>query len=248
MIVVILCAGYGTRLYPYTLDMPKALLDINGKPLLSFTIENVLRIRNIKKIYVVSNDCFFSKFDEWKCISPRIEIINDFTKTNEARIGGVMDFALALKKIGNEDILVLLGDNYFSFPLKDFASFFKSHRRTSIALYDIKDKEQAKRFGVLEINDSKIISLEEKPENPKSTFVSTGCYIFSKEKIKDLYAYINSDKKKEGMAYIIKDFLEKEEDVRGFVFEERWYDIGTIEDYERIKREIKDMKEKLSKK
>lgn len=241
MKAVILCAGYGTRLYPYTIDMPKALLDVNGKPLLSYTIENISEVENINKIYVVSNDCFFSKFNEWRNINPKIEVINDGTKTNETRIGGVMDFALALEKIESEDILILLGDNYFNFPLKDFISFFESHRKISIALYNIKNKERAKRFGVLEMNGSKIIGLEEKPENPKSTFISTGCYLFPKEKIKALREYIISDKKKEGIAYIIKDFLEKGEDVRGFVFNAEWHDIGTIEDYERIKKEIKDM-------
>ncbi|MDP3027871.1 MAG: NTP transferase domain-containing protein, partial [Nanoarchaeota archaeon] len=66
MKAVILCAGYATRLYPFTINEPKALLMVNGKPLLSYTVNNMERIREIDKIYVVTNDKFNKNFIEWK--------------------------------------------------------------------------------------------------------------------------------------------------------------------------------------
>src|SRR3989344_2431615 len=107
MKAVILCAGYATRLYTFTINEPKALLMVNGKSLLSYTVKNIERIREIDRIYVVTNDKFNKNFIEWKQKeNPLIEIINDGTSKNEERIGGVMDFSLALENI-NDDIFVV---------------------------------------------------------------------------------------------------------------------------------------------
>ncbi len=87
MKAVILCAGYATRLYPFTINEPKALLMVDGMPLLSYTIRNLSGIDKIDKIYIVTNDKFNDNFLEWKKKEDkRIEIINDGTKTNEERI------------------------------------------------------------------------------------------------------------------------------------------------------------------
>lgn len=243
MKLIMLCAGYATRLYPYTINSPKALLEVGDKPLLTYTLDNIKGIGDLDKIYVVTNDKFYPRFLSWsKNLDSRIEIINDNTKTNEERLGGVGDFAIALEKCPSDDLFVLLGDNFFNFPLKKFVNFFNKSKKCSIALHDIKNADDAKRFGVLEADEAgKIIGFEEKPPNPKSTLISTGAYIFPSESINGLRDYIASDKKKEGMAYIIKDFLENGEYINGFVFDEQWYDIGTMQDYQRINEEIKEM-------
>ncbi len=250
MRAVILCAGYATRLYPFTINEPKSLLMVHGKPLLSYTVKNLEDIKEIDEIYVVTNNKFNNNFSDWKQKEDnRIEIINDGTSKNEERIGGVMDFALALRKCKDDDILVIFGDLYFNFPLKRFVNYFNKNRKISVALHDLKDREKAKRFGVLEMDGERIIGFEEKPENPKSTLINAGAYIFPKEAIIDLKNYIDSDKNKENIGYMIIDFIEQGKDIRGFVFDEEWRDIGTIEDYEKIKREIREMeKVKIGKK
>lgn len=241
MKAVILCAGYATRLYPFTINEPKALLMVNGKPLLLYTVKNIERIREIDKIYVVTNDKFNKNFIEWKQNEDsNVEIINDGTSKNEERLGGVMDFALALEKI-EDDIFVVFGDLFFNFPLKKFVNYFNKNKKICVALHDLKDREKAKRFGVLKMDEERIIGFEEKPENPKSTLINAGAYIFPKEAIADLKSYIKSDKNKENIGYIIMDFIRQGKEVRGFAFEEDWHDIGTIEDYEKIKKEIKEM-------
>jgi glucose-1-phosphate thymidylyltransferase len=245
MKAVILCAGYATRLYPYTIDAPKALLEVGDRPLLSYAIENIKDIADMDEIYVVTNNKFYPKFLSWSNnLDSRIEIINDNTKTNEERLGGVGDFAIALEKCVDDDIFVLLGDNFFNFPLKKFVDFFKESKKCCIALHDIKSKEEARKFGVLETRGNKIVGFEEKPKEPKSTLISTGAYIFPRDFTKKLRDYIDSGKNKEGIGYIIQDFIASGLDINGFVFDEQWYDIGTMEDYKRINEEIKGMKRK----
>jgi len=240
MKAVILCAGYATRLYPLTLDKPKSLLEISGKPLLNYIIEKVEKINEIDEIFIVTNEKFFRDFEEWleKCngkFAKKIEIINDKTKTNETRIGGIgdLDFTIREKRI-DEDLLVVLGDNLFDFDLNGIFSAFKKNNEVTVGVYDLKEKEQAKNFGVLKIKNQKLISFEEKPQNPKSTIVSTGIYLFPKKEIKTINDYMTTDKPKDGPGYFILDLLKKQE-IRIFEFKGRWFDIGTKEVYEKIK-------------
>jgi len=209
MKAIILCAGYATRLYPFTINEPKALLQVNGFPLLSYTIKNLQEIKEIDKIYIVTNNKFYENFKSWKKEQDsRVELINNETNTNEERLGGVVDLNLALQKFKEDDFLIILGDNFFNFQLKKFVGFFKQKKAICIALHDIKDIEKAKRFGVVSVDKkNRVLNFEEKPSEPKSTLISTGAYIFTKKDLEDIRKYIELGKPKEGPGYIIKDFL-----------------------------------------
>ena len=183
MKAIILCAGYSTRLYPLTLDKPKALLKIKGKSLLSNIIEKIPK--EIKDIIIVSNGKFYKNFLEWaEKYERQIKVLNDRTSSNETRFGGIGDLSFAIKKENiNDDILVILGDNLFDFNLDDFIGYFEKHKKTLVGVYEF-PHEELKKLGVVEVKNNKIISFEEKPEKPKSSLASTGIYIFSKDDLK----------------------------------------------------------------
>ena len=237
MKAIILCAGYATRLYPLTLDKPKSLLPINGNPILSYTLEKLEEINEIDSIYVVSNSKFYNHFLKWsKSVSTqkKLKIIDNGTSSNGDRLGGIGDMWFTIEREGiNDDILVILGDNLFDFRIKPMTDFFKTHNKTALGVYNMKDKQKLKTMGVVSVKDNKVISFEDRPENPKSNLASTGLYIFSRDDIPKIKEYINSGKKREGPGFLILYWLK--DGIYAHLFNGKWYDIGTKEVYNKIK-------------
>ncbi len=183
MRVILLCAGYATRLYPLTENTPKPLLPVGGKPMLEWILDRVREISSVKSVYAVTNQKFSGHFEKWaanvKYPWP-VDIINDRTTSNENRLGAIGDLAYALKQknIGSEDLLVLAGDNLFTFDLVDFVKKAQSHRPAgAIAVYDVKDRELAKQYGLVVTTPlGKVQRFLEKPPEPPTTLASCGIY------------------------------------------------------------------------
>ncbi len=242
MKAIILAAGYATRLYPLTIDKPKALLPIkDNKPILNYIIEKIENVEDIDKIFIVTNDRFYLQFVWWLSTNgfkKEIEILNDGTTSNETRLGGIGDLYFVIKEKNIEDdILVLACDNLFDSSLVSFVDFFKKKRTVINAIFELEDKEEARKFGVVEVDDKgKIIEFEEKPKEPKTNLISRAIYIFPKDVLKDIEEYMKTDKPKDAPGFLIRDFCKKQE-VYTFLFKGGWFDIGCKEDYEKAKKE-----------
>ena len=237
MKAIVLAAGYATRLYPITIDYPKHLLEIAGRPIIDYIIEKIEKLSDIDEIIIVVNDKFYMDFvwvlERYKG-NKKIELINDGTTSADNRLGAIGDLWLAIEKKNiNEDMLVVLGDNLFDFSLNDMVDFYKSKRRTTVGVYKLGDKEQAKRFGVVEIEGEKIVGFEEKPENPKTDLVGIGIYLHPKDDIKKIEEYLKINNPKDAPGNLIK-YLVDTQDVYGCGFNGKWYDIGTQEVYEEV--------------
>jgi len=242
MKVLILAAGYATRLHPLTLNTPKPLLPIGGKAIIDRIIDNVLAIKEIDFIYVVTNAKFFPHFKEWLKTAPcgdKATIINDGTTTNENRYGAIKDIEITVAEERiDDDLLVIAGDNLFGFNMQDFSLFAREKSDGStVALYDIGSRDAATRYGVVSVDEHlRVIDFEEKPSQPKTTLVSTGVYYFPKEKLSFLKEYVKiQDKKLDAPGYYVS-WLSKKDTVYGFIFQEEWYDIGDMESYKEADR------------
>lgn len=245
MKVLVLAAGYAVRLKEIAQDTPKPLLEINRKKILDRIVGKVLNIKGVDAIYIITNAKFFEKFQAWANGSAdknKIAVINDGTVSNETRLGAIKDIALAIeKKSIDEDLLIVAGDNLFDFNLSDFLKFARTHSDgISVALHDIKDHVLARNFGVVAIDtEDRIVDFEEKPENPKSTLISTGIYYFPKAKIALLKNYVKDANKLDAPGYYI-DWHSRNDKAYGFGFKEDWYDIGSVESYKKADREYKE--------
>ena len=232
MKALILAAGYAVRLYPLTEQQAKPLLKVGGKAIIDYTLEKLSEVPEIKDVFVITNDRFYDNFVQWKkgySNNLNIVIINDGTKNNEDRLGAIGDLHLVLQQQHiNEDLLVIAGDNLFQFSLKDFVSFFNQEKSTVVAFHDFKNVETIKgKYGVGVLDGHNLIEFEEKPLNPSSTLVSTACYLFTAADLPLIQDLIRCGKV-DAPGYLIRWLLQKSR-VRGFVFDEQWFDVGSFE-------------------
>jgi len=239
----LLAAGYATRLYPLTKDKPKPLLEVGGRPIVDHIIKNIEDIEEVDEIFIVTNDRFYGHFQGWLSefrSTKKIKIVNDGTTSNEDRLGslGDVDFVIEQENI-QDSIMVVAGDNLFEFSLKEFVESHKEHNKSAVALYDVQDKELAKHYGIVGVNDDgKMIEFEEKPSSPKSTLASTGVYIYPPHVLPMLQDFVkryeNSDK-----AGNFLEWLHKEEHVYCYITDKSWFDIGNLDQLEKAKKEFK---------
>ena len=237
MKALILAAGYGTRLYSLIQNTPKAFLKINGKPLIHYLLEKLNNLNDLSEVLVVTNNKFFVSFEDWAKqqdhFSFSIRIINDKTNSAEDRLGSIGDIQYVLQENGmNHDLLVMGSDNLFDYRLKDFISFSqKKSPGISIGVYDIGSLENAQLFGVVRIDqEDKVVSFEEKPENPQSSLVAMCLYYFPKDSLPLVEAYLKETKKSDRAGDYIR-WMQGKKSVFGFKFIGKWYDIGSVESY-----------------
>ena len=127
MKVIILAAGYATRLYPLTLTRPKPLLPVAGQPMIDYVLDNLAPIGGLDRIYVVTNAKFVSHFEQWAAdyrahkANLNFTIVNDRSTDDSNKLGAIGDihFVLEQQRV-NDDLIVVAGDNLFSEKLSGF--------------------------------------------------------------------------------------------------------------------------------
>jgi len=166
---IILAGGKGTRLRPATQITNKTLIPILNIPMILYPMET-LKTFGIKDILVVSGGDHIGGFAEFLGDGHQYGV--NFTYKVQHEAGGIAQ-ALGLVKdfVGDDDMLVILGDNIF-----DNEGFNSFKFNSSFAHIYVKQVDDPKRFGVAEIDGDLIVSIEEKPEKPKSDKIVTGLY------------------------------------------------------------------------
>jgi glucose-1-phosphate thymidylyltransferase len=198
MKLIILAAGYATRLYPLTLTQPKPLLDVAGKPMLEHVLDNLSTILHIDQAYIVTNAKFADHFQQWseKYHSGHhhfgFNIVNDKSTDDTNKLGAIGDMHLVLESHQvDDDIIVVGGDNLFSDDLVEFGEFCKQKNAPVLAVYDVGNLEEIKKYNSIEIDDEgRITFFEEKPAEPKSTLTGIALYYYPKSSLQLIRQYI----------------------------------------------------------
>ena len=243
MTTIVLAAGYGTRLYPLTLNKPKALLEVGGKAILDRLFEKIEAVDRPGKAVIVTNEKFYKNFKKWQSryrSNIDIKVINDKTKSDETRLGAIGDINLVLEETGtSEDLLIMGSDNLFREDLGGFVKFSVAKRPFSaLALFDIKNKKLAAKYGICDLNeDSQVVGFEEKPTEPKTTLAASALYFIPKEKASRVREYMKTDLSKDAPGNLMK-WLSREDKVFGYVLKGAWYDIGDTESLRKADEEF----------
>lgn len=242
MKVIILAAGYGTRMGEISKNKPKPLLEINKKPILEHILDKLSILPQIEQYYIISNGKFFYQFRDWHMdfMNNRnghihLKVVNDESMSNETRLGAIGDLNFLLNAHPIEDdVLITAGDNLYEFDLKKFYNFFKEKDDDCICALPIQDEAKLKRTGVIQLDENaRVIDFEEKPENPKSNLGSPPLYLLKQSTLPLIKTYLEEGNNQDAPGNFIK-WLHHYKPVFAYRAEGTRYDVGNLETFKKV--------------
>ena len=236
MKVIILAAGYATRLYPLTLAKAKPLLPVAGKPMVDYVLDSLAPIGGIERVYIVTNTKFAEQFETWASDYRETKRPFDFTIVNDGstddtnKLGAIGDLHLVLtREQVDDDIVVVAGDNLFSEPLTGFGKFCREKNAPVLAVYDVGDLGAIKKFNAITFDAAgKITFFEEKPRQPTSTVTGIALYYYPRATLPMIRQYIEEGNNPDQPGRPVQ-WLYTRTPVYVWPVPGRWFDIGSKE-------------------
>ncbi|MEK9183966.1 MAG: sugar phosphate nucleotidyltransferase [Patescibacteria group bacterium] len=220
---VILAGGNGTRLHPLTLITNKHLLPVYNKPMILYPLET-LKKAGLKEIMIVCGKEHAGHFMNFLGSGKDYGVKLSYSLQHGA--GGIAEaLSLAEDFAEKEPIAVILGDNIFEDDFSKEVDMFDNQAGAKVFLKKVEDPS---RFGVAEIKGDKIAGIEEKPENPKSNYVTVGFYIYDNDIFKKIKSLKPSARGEFEITDVHNMYISENKLLYGFV-SGYWSDAGTFE-------------------
>jgi len=234
--LIVLAAGYATRLYPLTLNQPKPLLEVAGKPMIEHVLGSLASVEGIDHIYVVTNAKFTDHFRRWAAgyegrhKGAAITVVNDKSTDDSNKLGAIGDLNLVLAEGQiDDDIIVVAGDNLFSRSLVGFGEFCRAKNAPVSGVYDVGDLEQIKKYNSIEVNDEgRITFFQEKPTQPKSTLTGIALYYYPQAALPLIRQYVAEGNNPDQPGWLIQ-WLYPRTPFYVWQVPGIWYDVGSKE-------------------
>jgi len=238
MIAILLVAGYATRLYPLTINTPKPLLDVAGRPMLDYIVDEIDTLPDISNICLISNHRFAPHFEEWaqnrRLVNPKTPIIvlDDGTTDNQTRLGAIGDIQFAIDALGiSEDVVIVAGDNLFTYRMRDMYDFFRKTGSDTLIAIRVSEKEQLRKLAVATLaDDGKVLKMVEKPSEPESDTAIYATYFYRKETLPLIRKYLDEGNTPDAPGNF-PSWLYQRQSIYAFRAEGTCIDIGTPENY-----------------
>jgi len=237
MKLLILAAGYATRLYPLTKNRAKPLLEVAGRPMIEHVLATTEGVRELDHIFIVTNEKFARDFGVWAAgyrkrhpNCPPITVVNDHSTDDSNKL--VVDS----QKVA-DDLLVIGGDNLFKASLTEFAAFATNHGPT-LGVYDVGDLEQMKKYGNVSVDNSgQITEFVEKPPQPRTTLAAMCVYYYPRAVLPRIDEYVKEGHSPDQPGRLIA-WLYQRQPVYAHEIHGQWLDIGSFETLEQANREF----------
>ena len=187
MKALILAAGYATRLRPLTDSIAKPLLPVGGTPMVVWIIDRIAET-SADEVHLVTNARFAADFERWAG-DRGVRVHNDGTTSNDDRLGAIGDIDF----VGlDDDLLAIASDNLFDYSLADYEAYWRSKNGSCIAVYDVGDRELAKKYGIVDVDeDDRVTNFVEKPEDPPTTLCATATYLYRRDDVARIRTYLD---------------------------------------------------------
>ena len=230
MKAIVLAAGYATRLYPLTLDRPKALLEVGGRPMLDRVLERVLAIGGVDEAIVVTNAKFAPQFEEWAAGKGHVRVLDDGTTSDEDRLGAIGDIGFVLDRVGLEgDVVVVAGDNLFGSDISDFGRAARERQAPLLAVRDVGDLAEMSKYNQVQTDDDgRVTFFEEKPARATTTLMGVALYFYPRQALPLVRQYLAEGNNPDQPGRLV-EWLYPRTPVYTWRVPGDWYDIGSAE-------------------
>lgn len=233
MKAIVLAAGFATRMYPLTRDRAKPLLDVGGRPVLSWILDRVLEVPEVDEVVVVTNGRFEEQFEAW-CAGYEarvpVRVISDGTTDNESRLGAINDMSLGMVFLPDlsADFLVVAGDNLIDFDLRPFAERFEGEGKPLVLLREIPGVVPPRTYNEVVVDPDGIIqSFREKPDEPTSNLSALCLYFLPADARADLGRFLRRTMVPDAPGYFMA-WLADQRPMVGMPVTGAWFDIGSL--------------------